>query len=228
MFPADWIHRPYFSVPDELFGVVPANATEAYTLCEHIDVRTRQYMQDIHLFIGELEQFIHYFMPSPLALEILSGYPPVPGGSLGVHVRRGDNVYDPGVPNKAEYHLVLPVGFYDRGIAQLSTGGPLAVFSDDIGWCKSNIAADFYGDGRASLKEHEAGYFSQPLYDWIDLFRMMSCNSFVIGGSTFGIWSALLSESGNVVRPDKVYGPRLDFIDSELLFHPDWKVLHVA
>jgi hypothetical protein len=77
------------------------------------------------------------------------------------------------------------------------------------------------------MKEHEPGYGQKVPYDWEDLFLLASCDYYVVSGSTFGIWGALLSgcDPDHVVRPDKVYGPELAYIDSELLFHPDWRVI---
>lgn len=236
IFPEDWIHRPYFSVPDEMFGPIPDHAIEAYDTVdavERIDPRVRPYLQDYSLFADHMDEIRGYLQPSESALGLLLTEDQIPPGTLGVHVRRGDNVVDPGVPNKSDYHLCPPLDYYKRGTAHMiiahSEWDNRAVFSDDIPWCKENFrrTVDYWGNGEGYWKEHEERFGIDAPNDWIDLFRLAQCDHFVISGSTFGIWAALLANvpGDHVVRPDRVYGPLLSYIDSELLFPPDWKVL---
>lgn len=239
-FPEDWIYRPYFNLPDTMFGPIPDYAVDADYMeaaVEHIDPRARAYLQDYNLFADDLDEIREYFFPSERALDVLQGLPQTFDWptALGVHVRRGDNVIDPGVPNKSDYHLCPGLDYYERGIGRQWRDFPdrrnLAVFSDDIPWCRENLPiAKYYGDGRAYWKEHEDLYGVDTPHDWIDLFTLARCNYFVVSGSTFGIWGALIAgvPDSHVVRPDKVYGPLLDFIDESLMFPPDWKVISHA
>lgn len=240
MFPADWIYRPYFNLPDTMFGPIPDYAVDAHFIedaVSHIDPRARPYLQDYNLFADDLDEIREYFFPSDLALNIIALTPDAFNTldwvrTLGVHVRRGDNVVDPGVPNKSDYHLCPDLDYYSRGMMQFLVleWDKLAVFSDDIPWCRENFKADFFGDGRAYWKEHEERYGKDVPNDWIDLFTLARCKYFVVSGSTFGIWGALIAgvPDSHVVRPSKVYGPALDFIDESLMFPPDWKVIHAS
>jgi hypothetical protein len=235
IFPEDWMHRPYFSVPDEMFGPIPDCAVEAYDMIDavgHIDPRVRAYLQDINLFWPHIDEIRGYLRPSETAWNILDDHQyEMPGGTLtAVHVRRGDNVYDPGVPNKSDYHTCPTLDYYCRGLSQFSNEH-ISVFSDDIAWCREFLGfADYFGDGRGYWKEHEDRFEIDAPHDWIDIFQMSFCNQFVISGSTFGIWGALLANvlDDHVVRPDKVYGPLLSYIDESLLYPPGWKVNPLA
>lgn len=229
ILPADWIHRPYFSVPDELFGPIPAEAHEATEYVPYIDERARPYLQDISLFRNEMDRVREYLFPSRLALEELDKFALPEHPRIAVHVRRGDNVIDPGVPNKADYHPCPPASYYLEA-ASLLPDGRRMVFSDDLAWCRESLPFTPYGCGQAHPKEHEPDYFSAVPRDWIDLFMMARCDYFVLSNSTFGIWAALLANvpPDHVIRPTPVYGPLLQYIDEALMFDPDWKALRVT
>jgi hypothetical protein len=235
LFPANWMHRPYFSVPDEMFAdVVPIDATPATDYATHLDPRARPYLQDLSLFWPYIDTIREFLLPSPLALQTLEPIiiKHLPGRPrLAIHVRRGDNVLDPGVSNKGDYHLCPDVDYYNRGRAVLQgAGGSLCMFSDDIIWCVEHFPmAEFYGDGHPYWKEHEPQFGKEKPRDWIDLFLMSCCDRFVISGSTFGIWGALLADTNEVVRPDQVYGPIVAaYANAELLFPPEWRTISVT
>jgi hypothetical protein len=136
-------------------------------------------------------------------------------------------VVDPGVPNKSDYHLCPPLEYYLAAFRR-QPGLPRAVFSDDVPWCRQWLPhAEFYGHGQPHPKEHEAEYRSTTPTDWIDFFLLTRCKYFIITGSTFGIWAAVLANvpPTNVVRPNKVYGPLVDYVDESLMFDPDWRIV---
>ena len=229
-FPADWIYRPYFSFPDTMFfDLIPDYAHESTEFAEHLDSRARPYLQDVNLFWPYIDEIRPYLYPSALAMDTLSQItlPPMP--RLGVHVRRGDNVVDPGVPNKADYHLCPSLDYYLRGMSIFTSDTDLVstiCLSDDVPWCLDNIRADYYGDGTAYLKENEPGYGTVVPQDWIDLFTLATCDYLVISGSTFGVWAAIMANTNRVVRPDRIYGPIVEaYTDCNRIFPPDWKVI---
>lgn len=230
-FPEDWLHRQFFNIPDDLFGPIPSDAKESTEFISHLDPRALPYLQDVNLFLPYLGLIRSYLQPSDLAIEILSYYELPKRPRLGVHVRRGDNVYDPGVPNKGDYHFCPSWSYYFTAAAIYDWDyTSLAVFSDDVEACKLHLPAQFYGDGRAYWKEHEESFGKDAPWDWIDLFLLAQSDYLVVTGSTFGIWGALLADvpPEHVVRPDKVFGPIVSaYTNSELMFHPDWRVLHV-
>jgi Glycosyl transferase family 11 len=228
IFPADWHYRPYFSLPDSFFGQLTPDVTEATEFATHLDPRCREYLQDINLFIRHLDEVREYFSPSDLAWSMMQPSLRTPTPRLVLHVRRGDNIVDPGVPNKFDYHLTPPLTYYLRGIGHFPEH-VLWIFSDDIPWCREHLPpAEVYGHGVAYAKEHEPQYRTYAPTDWQDLFLMSRGDAFVVSGSTFGIWGALLSGVGpdNVVRPNGVYGPALPWINDATLFHPEWEVIN--
>lgn len=237
VFPADWMYRPYFSLPDIMFMEdIPHTAMEATEFAPHLDPRARPYLQDISLFWNHICTIRTYLQPSELAHEIFLQkrlplrLPREP--RLGIHVRRGDNVVDPGVSNKSDYHLCPDLEYYRRGVQAVARLAPTMeqgtiCVSDDLDWCAENIKeVDLYGTGVAYPKENEPTFGSEVPQDWEDLFLLSMCQYLVISGSTFGIWGAILANTSHVVRPDKVYGPIVDaYTDSELLFPKEWKVI---
>lgn len=236
VFPSNWHYRPFFSLPDEMFSDdIPEVAVESTAFADHLDPRARSYLQDYSLFENHIEEICEYLRPSGHAAQRMNevtdfyadlglSYP-----VLGVHVRRGDNVFDPGVPNKGDYHLCPDLAYYKRAIAMFPPPANTHVFSDDIEWCREHIPADKYGTGIPYMKEHEEGYAEVEPLDWIDLQLLSDCDWFVITGSTFGIWGALLSGSSHVVRPDQVYGPLVaDHVDCNLMFPSNWTVARAS
>jgi hypothetical protein len=230
VFPANWLHRPYFSVPDEFFAdEIPPYVPDAQNFCAHLDARCRDYLQDINLFWPYIDLIRDYFQPSEFAQQTLDtiAWPVIDGPIAALHVRRGDNVFDPGVANKNDYHLQYPAEYYRHSLTVLPQHRDLAIFSDDVPWCRSNLPpACFYSVGAPYAKEHEPSFGTYEPTDWIDLFLMSRCDQFSVTGSTFGIWAALLADvpPQNVVRPSKVYGPFLDYIDADLLFLLEWGI----
>lgn len=233
-FNANWIHRPYFSVPDRFFTDDLTGCVRAWSMpaADHIDARARQYLQDVNLFIHMMPTIREWLTPSPLAQEILADqaveFEQLQGPVGGVHVRRGDNIKDPGVPNKADYHRTPPIEFYLGGIQLLSAHGAasIAAFTDDPEWCREHLPVDYVHEGVPRPKEHEADYLTAPVLDWVDLQLLTRCDAHIVSGSTFGVWGALLGR-GRVWHATEVYGPRLDYIDSDLLFPSDWSTLGV-
>ena len=140
---------------------------------------------------------------------------------------------DSGVPNNLDYHLCMSLDYYMSGMLAIDRNFDKlpnrVVISDDIPWCKEHIPAEFYGDGHDYFKEFDPRYGTESPRDWIDLFTLAACDYFVVTGSTFGIWGAILSgcPPENVVRPSKVYGPLNSFIDESLLFPAGWRIVDV-
>lgn len=230
-FNADWIHRPWFSVPDRYFAedltdCVPAHFTDAVA---HIDERHRIYLQDHNLFAGVMDELREWLAPSRLAVELLAEqdrFRRLPRPILSVHVRRGDNAPggDPGVPQKHLWHPLPSLDYYHRAIALLRPdAASLAVFSDDIEWCHQMVpGADYYHHGLSRPKEHEADYLTAPVLDWIDWQMQVRCDLHVCSNSTYGIMAALIAGDPSAVVPWPIFGPKLDYIRADLLFPPTW------
>lgn len=227
-FNEDWIHRPYFSVPDELFGDL-AGGVPAQTLVPHIDARAAVYLQDYALFEEVMPLIREYFAPSEIARSMLDEqkeFADLPHPVLSVHVRRGDNVYDPGVPDKHLYYPVPDQRYYMDAVDEMrgrhSDVASVAVFSDDIEWCEEHLAADYYHHGLARPKEHEPDFLTAPVLDWIDLQLMARCEHHVLSNSSFGVWGALLAGDEDAIISWPFFGPKLDYIDAALQLPKSW------
>lgn len=230
-FNADWMHRPYFSVPDELFGG-PGDldgGIEAQTLVPHIDPRAAVYLQDFELFRPIWPTVRSVLAPSEMAHKILdeqTDFHQLVRPILAVHVRRGDNVVDPGVPDKHNYFPLPTMRYYTAAIAEQQSLGvaSVAMFSDDIEWCEKALPGfDYYHHGVARPKEHEPDYLTAPVLDWIDLQLIALCEHHVLSNSSFGVWGALLAEDDNAIIVDPFFGPKLEYIKAELQYPKEWR-----
>jgi hypothetical protein len=133
--------------------------------------------------------------------------------SVALHIRRGDYTLE------IEGNVALPMTYYSSAIAQLtqSLRNPtFFVFSDDIGFARSNLRSDFpmiFVDHNSSLSAHE------------DLRLMSSCRHHIIANSTFSWWAAWLSPhaDGIVIAPRNWrVGQRSRYDD---LFPSNWRLL---
>lgn len=104
---------------------------------------------------------------------------------VAISVRRGDFVTDPN-------HYLLPKDYYINAYRKHFDGCGVYVFSDDINWCRHNLAeiADkvFFADGLNGIQQ---------------LCLMSMFKNFVISNSTFSWWGAYLSKEVDkkIVRP---------------------------
>jgi hypothetical protein len=226
LFPPSWSYRPFVSLPDEMFG--PQDQGSPSTrLATHMGPNEQQYLQDWHLFADCADEIRRVFAPSPLAQSVLSGlteFHALPRPILSVHVRRGDNVFDAGVANKHLYMPERPTGYYlsatDTLREQAST---VAVFSDDIPWCRENILADYYHEGVPRPKDGTADYWTATPTDWVDWFLMATCDFHVLSASSYAWWGAFLSHDPSPIYPADWFGPALTHIDTSLMFPPSWR-----
>jgi len=222
----EWDYAPFFSVPEELF--IPGQpVTSAAVFATHIPEAARDYLQDYSLWEEIAPTIKKYFQPSNLALETLMKHqdfwelePPV----CALHVRRGDNATEGAW--KAAYHPLRPLSYYEEAL-ELVKYQSLAIFSDDIPWCKTVFEdrADYYHTGIPRLKEHEEGYKTKPFSDWIDLQLMTYCDSHIMSNSSYSWWGAFLSEDESPIYPYPWMGTALDYIDCDLMFPPEWNRL---
>lgn len=130
--------------------------------------------------------------------------------SVCLHVRRGDYVGN-------AYHEVVFKDYYYQALDVLEAKVVIEhiyVFSDDIAWCKDNLAflhpATFVDDIYAG--ERASGHFA----------LMQSCTHFVIPNSTFSWWAAWLGESKDkiVIAPKRWFGD--SSIDTSNRIPPEW------
>jgi len=231
IFPEDWAYRRWFSVPDEMFGPAEACDFLAVSLAPKLTKANPTYLQDFALWRDSYDEVRALLKPSLDAEqeawstipEFFQMEPPV----LSVHVRRGDNAYDPAVPDKWRYHPLRPLVYYEQAIAL--AGGlceTVACFSDDPHWCVENIDATFYLFGHPQPKENEPGYDDPPM-DWVDLVLMTHCDRHVISNSSFGYWGAMLSDDPEPIYGWPWYGPALAHEPAHLMFPSSWRRLEI-
>jgi len=213
--------------------------TESYRLSDldHMDERTRIYLQDLS-FIAEVEDEVRaYFQPSTEALTHLVEGPKGILTTLVIHVRRGDNV------NQQDCYPLPSIDYYLDAVHRHPRFEEVAIFGDDYEWNRSVLeprvhAVGFRGlpgqfpwvttvQGLPRPKEHEPNYMTAPVYDWVDLFLMSRGDAFCLSNSTLGWWAAWLSGSTDVCYPDPWYGETLSYIDSSLMMPSQWQKMEV-
>lgn len=235
LFNADWLHRPYFSVPDEMFGTAEelASGIPAESLVPHLDPRQRVFLTDYRLFGRTMPLVRELLAPSPAARAVLAeqtAFLDLPRPIVAVHVRRGDYIVDAGVPDLHNYFPIPPLKYYMialEGIRRMhGEVGSVAVFSDDIAWCERHLPADYYHHGTSRPKEHEPDYLTAPVLDWIDLQLIAQCEHHVLSASSYGVWGALLAADEHAIVPHPWFGPKLAHVDTDLQLPPTWTHLH--
>lgn len=98
--------------------------------------------------------------------------------SLSLHVRRTDYLLH-------GYHQPKDINYYNTAINQIKKYDKIFIFSDDIGWCKSNI-------------KFTNCVFIENLKNIQDLYLMSLCKNNIIANSSFSWWAAWLNNN-----PDK-------------------------
>lgn len=115
--------------------------------------------------------------------------------SVAIHIRRGDFLTHPDSLKNIGF---APLDYFEKAISFFENKFPnvsFFVFSDDVEWAKTNIAAS-----------SPIIYVSNPaLSDCEELMLMSYCGHNIISNSTFSWWSAWLNKNKNkiVVRPNR-------------------------
>lgn len=113
--------------------------------------------------------------------------------SVGVHIRRGDYIYDPSFNN------ICTLDYYKRAIYEITNDGrkyTFYIFSNDIDWCKSNILS-LIKDHTTIIVNGNTGKNSC----W-DMFLMTHCKDLIIANSSFSWWGAFLNkQNGRIIAP---------------------------
>ncbi len=128
------------------------------------------------------------------------------GGSVGLHVRRGDLV---SLDKAAQVHGLCSVDYYRRAISLVKDRCPecrFLVFSDDPQWARAELPLDpsaVFVTGNAETPEQ-------------DLALMRACKHHIIANSSFSWWAAWLGHSAEqiTIAPSPWYAsPKLDARD---------------
>lgn len=107
--------------------------------------------------------------------------------SVSVHVRRGD------YSQNAQYGNICDKAYYERALEIVAHSVPsprFYLFSDDIGWAKTNLSLP----GDTVFIDWNKNEDS-----WQDMCLMSHCGHHIIANSSFSWWGAWLNN-----RPDKI------------------------
>lgn len=248
----DWSHRPFFSLPEEWY-VDPADwerrpdgrrtlegalLLDEHPALRHIRPEYRVYAQHFNLFRAQMPVLREAFRPSELGQQMVSEarrrLGDIQGPVLSVHIRRGDNVVDPGVPNKGDYFVLPTEAYYRNAIQMQMDRNPeirsVVAFSDDPDWVENTLhdVVTHVHRGQVRPKEHEPGFRTASIADAVDIALMAEADFHVVSGSTFGLWGAFLAGDLDAVHCWPVYGPKLRAIDAGLLFPSTWTRLELS
>jgi hypothetical protein len=116
---------------------------------------------------------------------------------IGLHIRRGDYL------RLSNIHTPCSREYYINALNSLISNSPkdvvLYVFSDDIKWCKQNIASIFDGDIIFDDETDNEENYHQHQED--SLMKMTLCDKFITANSSFSWWGAWLGKNTNVIAP---------------------------
>ncbi|HEY8740185.1 MAG TPA: alpha-1,2-fucosyltransferase [Candidatus Dormibacteraeota bacterium] len=203
-----WSYRELFSVPDHYFGNQPPLWQDSRGFVSSMKPNFTHYLQDYSLWRHIDQRVRRFFSPSPAAQarmeEKFAELLRVPN-KTALHVRRGDYLRHPG------NHPVPTEQYYRAAVERLPRTN-IVIFSDDIEWCRENLAWTNpvqFVDGNA---DHE------------DLFLISQCKHHVIANSSFSWWGAFLSRNRRPIYPRPWFGDELmaQGVDPTLMFPTTW------
>lgn len=168
------------------------------------DVRLFGFYQSLEYFREVQEE-----VKSVFKLDFIPGYEDY----CSIHVRRGDYV------RYAGSFPPITVDYVEKAMQKIRTGKYM-VFSDDIQWCKENLA---HLDNSMQKFEYSEGRDEKG-----DLSLMASCGHHIIANSSFSWWGGYLGHN-----PDKVivspaqsgfnwFGPTAGVKDPKTLIPKEW------
>lgn len=210
-FPS-WDYQPYFSVPEMFFtGQIGDKDFSG------------DYLQNLNHFSHVDNTIRSFFEPSALSKEYINTrYADIlsVNNKTAVHVRRANNV---GLPM---HHPVCSLDYFEKCIDEVGDT-QLVVFSDDLGWCKSqSLFKDaYFAEGNPDhidVMSLTNGFPLSLSSVAFDLFLMTEMDKHIISNSTFSWWGAYLAESSKVLYPMPWYGPAIDIDVEGTMIPSDW------
>jgi hypothetical protein len=133
--------------------------------------------------------------------------------TVSLHVRRTDFVQNPNVP-------LLPTSWYVAALGIVpKTIDTVLIFSDDIEWCKNNLA-------NLAAQPFNTRFVENLSRDILDLHLMSLCRCHIIANSSFSQWGAWLNPN----KDKLVISPALDQlytnVDMRDTIEPSWTLLN--
>lgn len=176
-------------------SVKPNTVIDGFFQSEKYFVRHRQAVLDLFDFSFVSDKFLNDKYPFLKTKRVTS-----------IHVRRGDYVIKP------ECHPPQTVEYYKKAMDLLRDKTDLFLVStDDVEWCKDNLAAD-----NVMIIDDEK--------DYIELYVMSLCDNNIICNSSYGWWGAWLNRHENkiVIGPQLWFGPTLAAHDTSDILPSSW------
>lgn len=207
-----WSYQPFFDVPGDWFV--------DHIEDDWIDLAP-DYLQNVDYWWRWKKQIRDIFLPTTDVWLDLHGRLDLDEliRSTAVHVRRANNL------NLPDHHPVPTVDYFEKAVNIV--GGPLAVYSDDMEWCKKQSIfkdAMFIGGPRSDIDLNDLTKYS-PIHSdeaAYDLLAMTYSQNHIISNSSFSWWGAFLRNGGDVVYPLNWYGPALKHIDISRMIPDEW------
>jgi len=128
-----------------------------------------------------------------------------PDNSVSLHVRRTDYL---GIQH---IHPVQTIKYYQDAIDEIGPVDKVYVFSDDIGWCETNLKFN----NMEFVKNNTAIF---------DMWKMSTCTHNIIANSSFSWWGAWLNNNPNkkVVAPLHWFASGCNYSDKDIV-PENWK-----
>lgn len=130
---------------------------------------------------------------------------------VSIHVRRGDYV-----TGYSHLFYLNDIQYIQEAITYFKGDYNFLITSDDIEWCKMNLA------------NYKNFYFSESNNDLLDFALMSLCDHNIISNSTFSWWAAFLNKNINkkVVMPSKWFKKNIpNKVLTENLLLKDWIII---
>jgi hypothetical protein len=120
--------------------------------------------------------------------------------SVAMHIRRGDYIQN---EKSSKIFNSLTLDYYQNAIEHMSgkvKDIKLLIFSDDIGWVKSNLS--FVAEIDHIFIDHQLNS-----KDYLEFSLMCQCKHFIMANSTFSWWAAWLGAKSDsiVIAPYNWY-----------------------
>lgn len=165
------------------------------------------YYQSEKFFTQEEHKIRELFTLAPQWQKyIYEKFPMLTQNCACAHIRRGDYLGD------EHHHPILPISYYQDGVAKIGDIDHIFIFSNDLQWCKEYLN------------------FSNMVFvnecDWISLYIMAECKKHILANSSFSWWGAKFSEWFNtpeiIIAPEKWFGSAYVHLNTEDLLPERW------
>jgi hypothetical protein len=186
--PASW--KPEFTYKEPYVNGLPSLNYQPIPYRPNMQVIG--YFPSEKYFLKNKKKIVTMFKDYNIIHSLLEDYSSILPNSVSVHVRRGD------YRQNASFFVVQSKNYYTRALNYIDKKTQvehILVFSDDIPWCKRNLA-----DKRMIFIEN------QP--DYKDIFLMSLCTHNIIANSGFSWWGAYFNENKDkiVCAPERWFG----------------------